>query len=110
MSRDPEVLEGRAGDPLVHDRITPRLYFGMEEARARVMREAGRLAIPALLMQGMKDRIIDPRGALEFNVAAPHGMARVITYPEAFHEIFNDLDREQVIRDLAGWLDAVAVV
>jgi alpha-beta hydrolase superfamily lysophospholipase len=110
MSRDPEVLERRADDPLVHDRITPRLYFGMEEARARVMRDAGRLAVPALLMQGMKDRIIDPRGALEFNVAAPHGMVRIITYPDAFHEIFNDLDRAQAIRDLAGWLDAVAVV
>jgi alpha-beta hydrolase superfamily lysophospholipase len=82
----------------------------MEEARQRVMAEAQRLAIPALLMQGMKDRIIDPRGALEFNVAAPHGMARVLTYPEAYHEIFNDLDRDQAIQDLAGWLDAVTVV
>jgi alpha-beta hydrolase superfamily lysophospholipase len=110
MSRDPEVVQGRASDPLVHDRITPQLYFGMEAARKRVTAEAKRLAIPALLMQGMKDRIIDPKGALEFNVAAPHGMARIITYPDAYHEIFNDLDRDQVIRDLAGWLDAVIVV
>ena len=33
MSRDPEVVKGRADDPLVHDRITPALYFGMEAAR-----------------------------------------------------------------------------
>jgi alpha-beta hydrolase superfamily lysophospholipase len=110
MSRDPEVVRGRAADPLVHDRITPQLYFGMEAARKRVMVEAQRLAIPALLMQGMQDRIIDPKGALEFNVAAPHGMARIITYPEAYHEIFNDLDRDQVLHDLIGWLDAVIVV
>jgi alpha-beta hydrolase superfamily lysophospholipase len=37
-------------------------------------------------------------------------MARILTYPEAYHEIFNDLDRDQVIRDLTGWLDAVIVV
>lgn len=110
MSRDPEVVQGRANDPLVHDRITPQLFFGMESARKRVMEGARRLAIPALLLQGMKDRIIDPKGALEFNVAAPHGMARILTYPEAYHEIFNDLDRDQVIRDLTGWLDAVIVV
>ena len=110
MSRDPEVVQRRADDPRVHDRITPQLYFGLEAARKRVMTEARRLAIPALLLQGMKDRVIDPKGALEFNVAAPHGMARIITYPEAFHEIFNDLDRDQVIRDLTGWLDAVIVV
>jgi alpha-beta hydrolase superfamily lysophospholipase len=58
----------------------------------------------------MDDRVTDPKGALEFNVAAPHGMARLITYPGAYHEIFNDLDREQVVRDLVGFLDAVIVV
>lgn len=110
MSRDPEVLQLRKDDPLMHDRITPRLYFGYTEARERVMAEAKRLAIPALLLQGMADRVIDPKGALEFNVVAPHGMARLITYPGAYHEIFNDLDRGQVLRDLAGWLDAVIVV
>ncbi len=110
MSRDPEVLERRASDPLMHDRITPQLFFGLEEARKRVMSDAKRLAVPALILQGMEDRVIDPKGALEFNVAAPHGMARLITYPGAYHEVFNDLDRGQVIRDLSGWLDAVIVV
>jgi len=110
ISRDSEVIEKRSSDPLMHDRITPRLYFGLEEARQRVMSEARRLAIPALVLQGMADRVIDPRGALEFNVAAPHGMARLITYAGAYHEVFNDLDREQVIRDLTAWLDAVVVV
>src|SRR5437867_2373729 len=80
IPRDNEVIEKRSSDPLMHDRITPRLYFGLEEARQRVMSEARRLAIPALVLQGMADRVIDPRGALEFNVAAPHGMARLITY------------------------------
>jgi alpha-beta hydrolase superfamily lysophospholipase len=110
MSRDPEVLELRREDPLVHDRISPRLYFGLEEARRRVLEEARRLAVPALVLQGMADRVLDPKGALEFNVAAPHGMSRIITYPGAYHEVFNDLDREHVVRDLVGWLDAVILV
>ena len=110
MSRDPEVLELRRDDPLMHDRITPRLYFGMEEARTRVMTEAKRLAVPTLMLQGMADRVVDPKGVLEFNVAAPHAMARLLTYPGAYHEVFNDLDREQAFRDLVGWLDIVIVV
>ena len=110
MSRDPDVLRLRAEDPLVHDRISPRLYFGMEEARRRVMEGARQLAVPALLLQGMADRVVDPKGAVEFNAAAPHGMSRVMTYPDAYHEVFNDLDRDQVIRDLVGWLDAVIQV
>ena len=110
MSRDPDVLRLRREDSLMHDRITPRLYFGLVRARERVMAEARRLAVPALVLQGMEDRVIDPRGALAFNAAAPHGMSRLITYPGAYHEIFNDLDRGQVIRDLVDWLDLVVVV
>ena len=110
MSRDPEVLALRKRDALVHDRISPRLYFSFNEARQRVLREARRLQVPTLLLQGMADRIVDPKGALEFNVAAPHGMVRLITYPGAYHELFNDPDRAQPVRDLLGWLDAVLVV
>jgi len=110
MSRDPEVLALRRSDPLVHDRISPRLYFAFNEARQRVLREARRLQAPALVQQGMGDRVVDPRGALEFNAAAPHGMVRLLTYSEVYHEVFNDPGRAQAVRDLVGWLDAVLVV
>ncbi len=94
----------------MHDRISPRLYFAMTEARQRVMREARRLQIPALVLQGAADKAVDPKGALEFSGAAPHGMARLITYRDGAHEIFNALEREAAIRDVVGWMDAVLVV
>ena len=109
ISRDAEVVKGRQDDPLMHDRISPRLYFDFNEACQRVLRDARRLQVPALLLQGTADRVVDPKGALEFNAAAPHGMARLITYPDAYHEIFNDLARAQAIRDMSAWLDAVLV-
>jgi alpha-beta hydrolase superfamily lysophospholipase len=110
MSRDPEVLALRKSDPLVHDRISPRLYFALNEARQRVLREARRLQVPALLLQGMGDRVVEPRGTLEFSGAAPHGVVRLLTYPGVYHEVFNDPARGQAVKDLAGWLDAVLVV
>jgi acylglycerol lipase len=110
MSRDREVIALRASDPLVHDRISPRLYFAMTEAQQRVMREARRLQVPALLIQGASDRVVDPKGALEFCGAAPHGMTRLVTLKEGAHENFNDLGRVEAIRDLIAWLDAVRVV
>jgi alpha-beta hydrolase superfamily lysophospholipase len=110
MSRDPEVLAGRSRDPLVHDRISPRLYFAFNEARQRVMRDARRLQVPALLLHGAADRVVEPIGSLEFTAAAPHGMVRLFTYKDGYHEVFNDPTRDQAIKDLLGWLDAVLVV
>jgi alpha-beta hydrolase superfamily lysophospholipase len=110
ISRDAEVIAVRKADPLMHDRITPRTYFQFVEARERVLANARRLAVPALLLQGAADKVVDPKGTLEFTVAAPHERVRLITYRDALHESFNDLCREEVYRDVAGWLDAIVVV
>ena len=107
ISRDPEVLRARDEDPLVHGKISPRLYHGFSEARQRVLREARRLSIPALVMQGDADRVVHPEGAREFVAAAPPGLAKLVTYQGVYHEIFNDLDRETAIRDLVGWLNGL---
>ena len=110
ISRDEEVRKLRAKDPLVHGKITPRLYFGLEAARLRVLAETRRLAVPTLILQGAADRVVSPQGALEINGLAPHGMTRLFTYRDGYHEVFNDLDRERAIQDLVGWLDAILVV
>ena len=110
ISRDPEVMERRRADPLMHDVISPRLYFHLEEARQRMAAGAKRLAVPTLVLQGAADRVVNPVGALEFSGAAPHGVVRLLTYKDGYHEVFNDLGRDRVIRDLVGWLDAILVV
>jgi len=110
LSRDPEVVRAYDQDPRVHDRISPRLYFALLEARRRCLQSVGELAVPTLMLQGMADRVIDPKGALEFAGAAPHGMIRFVTLKDAYHEVFNDLGREAVIKDMLAWLDAAMVV
>lgn len=110
ISRDPEVVRAYRGDPLVHDRISPRTYFAFNEAAQRCRRDIRNLQVPTMMVQGMADRVVDPKGALEAAGTAPHGMLRFVTVSEAYHETFNDTGREAVIRDLAAWLDAALVV
>lgn len=110
LSRDPEVVRLYQDDPRVHDRISPRLYFALLEARSRCQRLARQLAVPTLMLQGMADTLVDPKAALEFAGAAPHGMVRFLTLTDGYHEVFNDPGREAVIRDMIAWLDAAIVV
>ncbi len=110
ISRDPEVRRLYDEDPRVHGKISPRLYFAFNEARQRCLRDARSLQVPTLLMQGMSDRLADPKGALEFAAAAAHGVLRFETLADRYHEIFNDVGREEVVALLVAWLDAVLVV
>jgi len=107
VSRDPEVMRHRDADRLVHDRISPRLYFDFAEARQRVLRDARRLQVPALLLHGDADRMVDPQGTKEFAAAAPKGLVTLKLYGGGYHEIFNDLDRERVVTDVVEWIDSV---
>jgi len=108
LSRDPEVVRTRDADALVHDMISPRLYYGLAASRERVLREAGRLAVPALVMQGTGDLIIDPAGTAAFCAAAPARLTTRAVYEGAYHEIFNDIGRETCLNDLLAWLSRVA--
>ncbi len=110
ISRDPDVVKAYRDDPRVHGKISPRLYSAFNEARQRCLRESRQLAVPTLLMQGMSDRMVDPKGALEFAGSVPHGMIRLETFADRYHEIFNDVGREEPVKILTGWLDAVLVV
>ena len=106
ITRDPDLARERETDSLIHDRISPRLYRALERASGRVLQHAQELRLPTLVIQGQADRIVDPQGATLLADSAPGSNLKLLTYSGAYHEVFNDLDREQVFRDLLAWLDA----
>ncbi|HXM57428.1 MAG TPA: lysophospholipase [Candidatus Dormibacteraeota bacterium] len=103
LSRDPAVAAEYTADPLVHDRISSRLFTEWVAASERALARAGDLAIPCRLIVSEDDRIIDREGSLEFARRAG-AQAKVVTYPGRYHEPFNDLDAGEVFADLAAWL------
>ncbi len=110
LSRDPEVVRAYREDRFVHDKISPRTYFAFVEAAQRCRQGIRALQVPTLLYQGLADRLVDPKGALEAATAAPEHTLRFVTLQDTYHESFNDTGREQVVRDLVAWLDAALVV
>jgi alpha-beta hydrolase superfamily lysophospholipase len=104
LSRDPEVVALYKSDPLVHGVISARLYFGLAEAQARVLATAVALAVPALVLAGTADTVVDSTGARDFVAAAPAGRARFVACAGAYHEILNDVGRDEVARSIVEWL------
>jgi alpha-beta hydrolase superfamily lysophospholipase len=105
LSRDPEVAATYAADPLVHDRISTRLFAEWSAASERVLAQASSLRVPVLLILSEDDRLIDHRAGLRFGRSAGP-VATVRLYPGRYHEPFNDLGAEEVFADLAAWLHA----
>ena len=107
ISRDPAVVRAYTSDPLVYTGRV-RVRFGNEllKAAAGVLPRASQLALPLLVMQGDADRVasVAAAEAIFRGAASPDKTLR--HYPGLYHEIFNEPERDAVIADLLGWLDA----
>jgi acylglycerol lipase len=105
VSRIPEVVAAYRSDPLVHSRISSRLYTEWHRATRDVLDHAERIAIPFLILVGTDDRLIDPTGSEELHAKAP-AKSTLHLLPGRYHEPFNDLDSEEVFDIIATWVDA----
>ncbi|QTN22744.1 alpha/beta hydrolase [Rhizobacter sp. AJA081-3] len=104
VSRDPAVVRAYVADPLVHDRITPRLTRFIVDGGDFVRGLAPRWRVPTLLMWAGSDRCVAPSGSAEFAAAAPKAVLQSQVFEPLFHEIFNEPEQAQVFARLQAWL------
>lgn len=105
ISRDPAVVQAYVADPLVHDRVTPRVVRFIVDEGIAVRSAAARWHMPTLLMWAGSDRCVAPAGSAAFAAAAPAEFVRTHEFSPLFHEIFNEPERAQVLALLSQWLD-----
>lgn len=103
VSRDPEVVSAYRQDPLVHDRISTRLFTEWLAACDEVYARAAEIRTPFLVLVGDGDRIVDPEGARELDRLAVNAPHQLHAFPGRYHEPFNDLDAGEIFDDLAVW-------
>lgn len=105
ISHDPKAVADYRADPLVHDRICARLARFMVDAGAATLASASQWQVPTLLLYAGADRLVNPAGSRTFAAMAPNTVVSAHCFEGLFHEIFNELDRETVLAQLAHWLD-----
>lgn len=104
ISRDPNVVAAYRTDPLVHDRIVPRLARFIVDAGRLVREQAAKWRLPTLLLYAGADRCVAPSGSQAFAAAAPRATVSTQCYPALYHEIFNEPEQDKVLARLRQWL------
>jgi alpha-beta hydrolase superfamily lysophospholipase len=103
LSRDPAVVAAYRDDPLVHGRITPRLFVEASREMGLVFQRSDRITSPLLFLLAGSDRIVDTTRSLAF--ARTLGAADVVikVYPDFYHEVLNEKAAGQWA-DLLAWM------
>jgi alpha-beta hydrolase superfamily lysophospholipase len=103
-ARDPALCAAYAADPLRHATGSARLATEYMATADWIQSHATDLQVPLLMLQGGADRVSLPAGSRRFfdQVTFPDKTWK--EYPESYHEIYDDLDRQIVLADLSHWL------
>lgn len=102
LSRDAEVGDAYRDDPLRVRSATTRLGAEIFGAMDRTTAGIGALAVPTYVLHGGDDRLVPP------SASAPLGELDPVTrkvYEGLRHECFNEPEQDEVLTDLAAWLD-----
>jgi lysophospholipase len=106
LSHDSAVVKAIQRDSLHHTKATPKFYLSFVEAMERLRNTL--IPIPSgtrvLFQLAGEDRIVSSPDAEKVfeGLMHPGKMKRV--YAGLYHEIFNELDKDQVFHDLKEWL------
>jgi len=103
VSRIPEIVDAYRTDPLVHGKISTRLYAEWLRAATDVLDRAKAIKVPFLILAGTDDRLIDPAGSRELHQRAPV-MSELRMLDGRYHEPFNDRGSDEVFTVIADWL------
>lgn len=104
LSHDQAVIDAYKGDPLVHPMISTRLGYELLTNGQKICAHKGDFPVPLLLLQGEKDRLVDP----ETNRLFAKNLDGTTTYKpfeNGYHELHNEPWKEQVFEVIITWLN-----
>jgi len=107
ISRDAQVVRNYVADPLVHDRVTPRLVRFIVDGGEMVADRADAWSVPTLLLYAGSDRCVAPAGSAGFAASAPQALVPAHEFRPLYHEIFNEPEQAEVFGVLRDWLDTL---
>lgn len=115
LSRDEAEVDAYIADPLCGAAPTTQLWIDLLDAIGHIARPALQARVPTSLpiyvIAGGRDPVSANTKSLSQLLSAYEraGLTGVTSrfYPDARHELFNETNREEVTRDLLGWLDGV---
>lgn len=104
ISRDSQVVKEYKKDPLVGKAVSVRLAQEVLTNLDTILTLAPKIKTPGLLLHAGDDKITDQQGTVIFFERMTVKDKTLKIYPGFYHELFNDLGKEDVFEDVRTWL------
>jgi alpha-beta hydrolase superfamily lysophospholipase len=100
-----EMLRAFSADPLVIKGTRTDAIAGLVRLMDEALVSLDRLDQDVLVLVGDKDEIVPPGAFTSMRERLREASCQEISYPEGYHMLLRDLQREHVFEDIMAWLD-----
>jgi len=107
VSRDPIVVADYKADPLVYrGKIPAGIGKALLIVGETMPRLAAGITAPLLVVHGGQDRLVATAGSQRLVECVGSKDVELKIYPELYHEVFNEPERDIVLDDVIAWIEA----
>ncbi len=107
VSRDPEVVAAYEADPLVfHGKVPAGIGKALLHVGETMPKRAKAITVPLLVVHGENDHLVPVAGSHRLIEEVATEDVELKVYPELYHEVFNEPERDRVLDDVTGWIAA----
>lgn len=107
LSRDPAVVRAADEDPLsYHGRVRARTGAQFKRAIDRIHAEMASINAPLYILHGTDDRLVPVAGSRLLHERAESADKTLRIYEGGYHELWNDLCKEEAIAGIVSWITA----
>ena len=107
LSRDPAVIKAADNDPLCyHGGVAAHTAGEFYRMIQTIEGDAHRIDSPMLVLHGGSDHIVSPSGSKMLHEKARSTDKTLQLYPDGYHELFNDLEKEAFMAGIIAWIKA----
>jgi alpha-beta hydrolase superfamily lysophospholipase len=105
ITRSAAARAGRARDPLVRRTVTAGWYYSVRRALLEALRDAERVCLPLLLLQGDEDQVVDPHWPAEWINRISSSDCTLRMLPGHYHELISEPGWDRIADEVLDWLD-----
>lgn len=107
FSRDPEAVRALLADPLTKNETQPAgTVAALVRAGERMNAEFSQITLPVLIMHGTQDKATMCQGSKLFHEKAGSADKTLKLYEGHYHDLLNDVGKEDVFADILHWIEA----
>jgi SAM-dependent methyltransferase len=104
LTHDREQAAQYDSDPLIFRQIAVNILLDLHDTAKRLVADAGAIHTPILMIAAGKDWVVSLKAQQDFFARLSSPQKRFETFPDAYHAIFHETNRRQVIEVVAEFV------